>query len=95
MREIGKILHVAGSGRVIIQISEPLPEGQILCDKGGTRVARVMELIGPVSSPFASAAALTNSIKKHVGRAVFAGQEQYEKRESQAFAQKTRRRRTR
>ena len=75
LREIGEIEHIAGSGRVIIRISEPLSEGQVLCDKGGTRVARVMELIGPVSEPFASAAPLTNSIKKYVGKAVFAVQQ--------------------
>lgn len=89
MREIGEILHVAGSGRVIVRISEPLPEGQVLCDRGGTRVAKVMELIGPVREPLASAAPLTNSIRKHVGKAVFASR-QVQNRQSQAFAQRRR-----
>lgn len=82
MKEIGEILHVAGSGRVIIQTSGLLPEGQVLCDRGGTRVAKVMEMIGPVSSPFASAAPLTNSIKKYVGKAVFAGLQDVQYKES-------------
>ena len=64
-------MHLAGSGRVIIQLSEKLDEGQILCDKNGTRVAKVMELIGPVKRPFASATPLTNSIKKYIGKNVF------------------------
>lgn len=104
MHGIGVILHVAGSGRVIASLSEAIHEGQVLCDRDGTRVAKVMELIGPVRAPYASAAPLTNSIKKHVGKNVFAvtqlatkkkpSQQQTDRR-SQASAQKTRRRRTR
>ena len=65
-------MHLAGSGRVIIQLSDTLSEGVILCDEKGTRVAKVMELIGPVKRPFASATPLTNNIKKYIGKAVFA-----------------------
>jgi len=68
-------MHLAGSGRVIVQLSKELVEGQILCDKNGTRVAKVMELIGPVKRPFASATPLTNNIKKYVGKSVFASEE--------------------
>ncbi len=68
-------MHLAGSGRVIIQLSDKLVEGQILCDEKGTRVAKVMELIGPVSRPFASATPLTNNIKKYIGKSVFASEE--------------------
>ena len=65
-------MHLAGSGRVIIQLSNKLVEGQILCDEKGTRIAKVMELIGPVKRPFASATPLTNNIKKYIGKSVFA-----------------------
>ncbi|QUC63972.1 hypothetical protein NsoK4_05785 [Nitrosopumilus sp. K4] len=72
MQEVGEIMHLAGSGRVIIQLSEKVVEGNILCDEKGTRVAKVMELIGPVKRPFASASPLTNNIKKYIGKSVFA-----------------------
>ena len=65
-------MHLASSGRVIVQLSVKLMEGHILCDKRGTRVAKVMELIGPVNRPFASATPLTNNIKKYIGKNVFA-----------------------
>ena len=65
-------MHLAGSGRVIIQLSDVLSEGVILCDEKGTKVAKVMELIGPVKRPFASATPLTNNIKKYIGKSVFA-----------------------
>ena len=67
-------MHLAGSGRVIIQLSKELVEGEILCDEKGTRVAKVMELIGPVNRPFASASPTTNNIKKYVGKKVFANE---------------------
>ena len=67
-------MHLAGSGRVIIQLSKELVEGEILCDEKGTRVAKVMELIGPVKRPFASATPLTNNIKKYIGKSVFANE---------------------
>ena len=68
-------MHLAGSGRVIIQLSTELVEGQILCDKTGTRVAKVNELIGPVSRPFASATPLTNNIQKFIGKKIYASEE--------------------
>ncbi len=68
-------MHLAGSGRVIIQLSTELVEGQILCDEKGTRVAKVNEMIGPVKRPFASATPLTNNIKKYIGKNVFVSQE--------------------
>ena len=80
-------MHLAGSGRVIIQLSKELVEGQILCDDKGTRVAKVMEMIGPIKRPFASATPLTNNIKKYIGKSVFAFEH------SPANTQKFRRRR--
>jgi len=71
LQEVGEILHLAASGRVIIQLSSKLVEGQILCDEKGTKVAKVMELIGPIKRPFASATPLTNNIAKYIGKSVF------------------------
>ncbi len=68
-------MHLASSGRVIIQLSKELVEGQILCDEKGTRVAKVNEMIGPVSRPFASATPLTNNIKKYIGKNIFTSEE--------------------
>jgi len=43
LQEVGEIMHLAGSGRVIVQLSKELVEGQILCDEKGTRVAKVIK----------------------------------------------------
>lgn len=71
MREAGTVEHVAGSGRVIVRLARAVDEGSVLCDRRGSAVAKVAELIGPVSAPLASASAMTNSIARHVGRAVY------------------------
>ena len=72
MQEVGEILHLATSGRVIVRLSKTVIQDQILCDQNSTKVAKVTELIGPVAKPYASAISLTNNIKKIVGKKMFA-----------------------
>jgi len=47
-------MHLARSGRVIVQLTKLVEEGQVLCDEKSGKVAKVMELIGPVAKPYAS-----------------------------------------
>ena len=72
MQEVGEILHLANSGRVIVRLSDTVSAGQILCDEKSTKVAKVTELIGPVAKPYASAISLTDNTKKFVGKKMFA-----------------------
>ena len=46
-------MHIAGSGRVIVKLSKDTHHEKILCDEKGVRIARISELIGPVSNPYA------------------------------------------
>lgn len=64
-------MHLASSGRVIIRLKRQLDEGNFVCDESGRKIAKVAELIGPVSNPYASAISLTNNIKKYVGTKVY------------------------
>ena len=72
MQEVGEILHLANSGRVIVRLANTVSAGQILCDERSTKIAKVTELIGPVAKPYASAISLTNNVKKFVGKKMFA-----------------------
>jgi RNA-binding protein len=72
LQEVGEILHLASSGRVIVRLSKVVQQDQILCDENSTKVAKVTELIGPVAKPYASAISLTNNVKKFVGKKMFA-----------------------
>jgi len=71
LQEVGEILHLASSGRVIVRLSKTVTQDQILCDEKSTKVAKVTELIGPVAKPYASAMSLTNNIKNFVGKKMF------------------------
>jgi len=72
LQEVGEILHLASSGRVIVRLSKVVTQDQILCDENSTKVAKVTELIGPIAKPYASAISLTNNTKKFVGKKMFA-----------------------
>jgi len=71
LQEVGEVLHIANSGRVIVRLSKEIKEGQVLCDKNNQKIGRVTELIGPIKNPFASAIPLTNNLKKISGVKVF------------------------
>lgn len=70
MKEMGTVLHVAGSGRVIVRLTGAAAEGDVLCNSKGRRIARIRELIGPVRAPYASAESLTNNIDRYLGASV-------------------------
>jgi RNA-binding protein len=71
LQEVGEIIHLASSGRVIIRLKKQLDEGNLVCDDTGRKIAKVTELIGPVAAPYASAISLTNNIKKYTGKKVY------------------------
>jgi len=73
LQEVGEILHIAKSGRVIVKLDQKVDSGEILLDSKGKKVARVVELIGSVKAPYASAVPVTDRIKKYVGAKVYKG----------------------
>ena len=55
--EIGEVLHLARSGRLIVKLNPSCgfsKIGQLLFDNEGTKIGRIIELIGSVRAPFAS-----------------------------------------
>jgi rRNA processing protein Gar1 len=55
MREVGEVLHTARSGRIILRLESEVSAGTVLVDEKGRNAVKVMELMGPVSKPYASA----------------------------------------
>ena len=73
MEKIGKIVHLAKSGRLIVKIEEKSNYeliGQSLINDKGTKVGKVIELIGPISSPYASVIPTVES-KYSIGGVVY------------------------
>ena len=71
MREVGEVLHTARSGRLIIRLDGgEVSAGTVLLDSKGRNAAKVMELLGPVSRPYASAIPASSKFGKE-GQKVF------------------------
>lgn len=56
LSEVGKVLHKAKSGRLIIKIDEnvSINHNTLLFNSSGKNIGWLNELIGPVKSPYAS-----------------------------------------
>jgi RNA-binding protein len=75
LEEVGKVMHLAKSGRLIIKVDKWLKPGTILLDSKGRKLAKVTELIGPVKSPYATAIPLTKRIGRIIGTRVMIASE--------------------
>jgi len=62
--QVGVLLHQAKSGRLIVRLSKEVRPGAFLFDDGGRKLGRVVELIGPVRSPYASVAVVSSRLGK-------------------------------
>jgi RNA-binding protein len=74
--EIGEIMHLAKSGRLIVKLNAAgasVRAGELLVDGSGKRVGKVAELIGPVSAPYASVIPMTDRTSRLVGAKIFSG----------------------
>jgi len=74
--EIGEIMHLAKSGRLIVKLNTAgagLKTGELLVDGSGKRVGKVVELIGPVSAPYASVIPMTDRTSRLIGAKMYSG----------------------
>jgi RNA-binding protein len=77
LQEVGEVMHLAKSSRLIVRLlgssSNETRPGEILVDQNGRGVGKVVEIIGPVASPYASLMPLTGRPNKVLGIKVFRG----------------------
>ena len=71
MLEAGTVLHLAGSGRLILRSNASLKINSFLYDNKGHKVAKVMEIFGPSKSPYVSATPLTDKITEILGKKLY------------------------
>ncbi|MDV3276887.1 MAG: Gar1/Naf1 family protein [Nitrososphaerales archaeon] len=62
--QVGVILHQAKSGRLIVLLSREVKPGTSILDNKGKKLGRIVELIGPVRSPYASVSVATSRLGK-------------------------------
>jgi|SoiMethySBSTD1v2_1073268.scaffolds.fasta_scaffold3747691_1 RNA-binding protein len=73
LTELGKIIHKAKSGRLILKLLEEtqLNPGDIISDAHGKKIGNVNELIGSVNAPYASVILFNENFKPISGEKVF------------------------
>src|ERR687884_1804472 len=95
LEEIGEIMHLAKSGRLIVRLTcvgnEP-NSGELIIDTNGKRIGKVIEVIGPVTAPYASVVPMIDKINKIIGIKVFRGGMQHS-RQASRYAHHGRRKR--
>ena len=57
-------MHQAKSGRLIVKLSQEIRPGVFIFDQGNRKLGRVVELIGPVKSPYGSVAVVSSRLGK-------------------------------
>ena len=71
MEQTGLALHIAKSGRLIIQCKSKKVNGKNVFDQRGNKVAKISEIIGPVKSPYISAIPLNDKARRVIGKKVY------------------------
>lgn len=76
-QEVGEVMHLAKSSRLIVRLlgssSREIHPGEVLIDQNGRSVGKVNEIMGPVTSPYASIIPLIGRPNKVLGLKVFRG----------------------
>jgi len=62
--QVGVLFHQAKSGRLIVKLSREVRPGVFLYDGDKRKLGKVVELIGPVRSPYASVAVVSSRLGK-------------------------------
>jgi RNA-binding protein len=79
MEELGRVLHVAKSGRIIVKVNADAGEkkstGMLLVDSSGLRIGKIQEIFGPVFSPYASVLPSREKLTDIIGTKVFIADE--------------------
>jgi RNA-binding protein len=75
MHELGRVLHIARSGRIIVKTLvgtiEKNVNGLPVTDINGRQIGKIQEIFGPVMSPYASVQPIRQKPADIVGTEVF------------------------
>jgi RNA-binding protein len=75
MNELGEILHLARSGQVIVRLSSHSSDkkvtGLTVLDTNGRQIGKIIEIFGPVGSPYASVQPSRQKFTGIIGTKVF------------------------
>jgi rRNA processing protein Gar1 len=68
---VGEALHISKSGRLIVRLSRYVKERSFLLDEKGGVIGQLLEVMGPVNSPYGYVAISGEKGGKVVGKRVY------------------------
>jgi len=71
VEKVGYVLRISRSKRVIVKLDKEVREGEVLYDDRGRKAGKVIEVFGPIRSPYASLKPLTERLRGLIGRKVY------------------------
>jgi RNA-binding protein len=79
MNELGEVLHMAKSGRLIVKMSAATSEKKVIgmpvIDSTGKQIGKIQEIFGPIVSPYASIQPSREKLIRIIGTKVFIADE--------------------
>jgi len=83
MHELGRFLHIARSGRVIVKTGRATLKkkmnGLPVFDVNGRQIGKIQEIFGPVACPYASVQPAQENLTDLVGTQVFIPSDEYQR----------------
>lgn len=71
MKELGRVLHVSRSGLLVLKAVNVLPNIGDKASDGSNVIGTVVDVFGPVPSPYVAVKPRRGPMKKYVGRVLY------------------------
>ena len=68
---VGLVQHKAKSGKFIIKTNSSIKKGTILTNRVGEELFKIVETIGPVTSPYVSATQINDKADQFISKKVY------------------------
>ena len=71
MKRLGKVLHLSSNNNLILKTKQTVKPNQNVFDKQTHNIGKIIDVFGPVKTPYLSIKPLTSNAKKYVGKALY------------------------
>ena len=72
MQRLGLILHISSNRSIIVKLENIPRIGEIVVDENLKQVGKVFDILGPVSSPYATIKPLVRNVESYRNKMLYA-----------------------
>lgn len=76
LEKLGIVLHVSGSGKLVIKTRKKVTTGIRVFDEKLSTVGRVFEIFGPVKNPYISIKPEIHEVERYIGCALYTNEDE-------------------